>query len=247
MQTTRNFNQMGSDDESDKFDPLKANKKRDDGDQANQANKGGKDKDDKQSNTIIQQINGFSMTPMTDRMAEQTIEDHKYLLELVENRAAIAFFAVANRNQSLFGALKNYQREEIKAQEEMNRQQSGSSKNKRLTAEDKEKRRMEEICNRIILEYDFMTLVMYPEIKARKNFVHDSWVIAKKSENTELKIAIANDPYFQITRDDILTLLKTKDDQMIHHMLKHKIFLHINEDVSYKLVKIKGAQVNFNQ
>ena len=30
--------------------------------------------------------------------AEQTIEDHKYLLELVENKAAIAYFAVLNRN-----------------------------------------------------------------------------------------------------------------------------------------------------
>jgi len=34
---------------------------------------------------------------------------------------------------------------------------------------------------------------------------------------------------------------------MIHHMLKHEIMLHIREDVSYKLVKIKGAQVNHNQ
>lgn len=50
-----------------------------------------------------------------------------------------------------------------------------------------------------------------------------------------------------MTRDDILILLKTKDDNMVHHMLKNKIMLHINEDVSYKLVKIKGAQVNFNQ
>lgn len=48
------------------------------------------------------------MTPMNDRIADQTIEDHKYLLELVENRAAIAYFAVANRNQSLFQALKNF-------------------------------------------------------------------------------------------------------------------------------------------
>jgi hypothetical protein len=54
------------------------------------------------------------MTPMNDRIAEQTIEDHKYLLELVENRAAIAYFAVANRNQSLFTALKNYFKAEIK-------------------------------------------------------------------------------------------------------------------------------------
>ena len=38
------------------------------------------------------------MTPMNDRIAAQTIDDHKYLLELVENKAAIAYFAVANRN-----------------------------------------------------------------------------------------------------------------------------------------------------
>jgi hypothetical protein len=34
---------------------------------------------------------------------------------------------------------------------------------------------------------------------------------------------------------------------MVHHMLKHEVMLHIREDVSYKLVKIKGAQVNHNQ
>jgi len=43
--------------------------------------------------------------PMNDRIAEQTIEDHKYLFELVENRCAIAYFACANRNQSLYLAL----------------------------------------------------------------------------------------------------------------------------------------------
>ena len=53
------------------------------------------------------------MTPMNDRIADQTIEDHKYLLELVENKAAIAYFAVANRNQSLFNALKKYLLAEI--------------------------------------------------------------------------------------------------------------------------------------
>ena len=57
------------------------------------------------------------MTPMNDRIASQTIEDHKYLLELVENRAAIAYFAVRNRNQSLFNALKNFLREELEAKE----------------------------------------------------------------------------------------------------------------------------------
>jgi hypothetical protein len=51
---------------------------------------------------------------MNDRMAEQTIEDHKYLLELVENKAAIAYFAAANRNLCLFYALRNYVEEELK-------------------------------------------------------------------------------------------------------------------------------------
>lgn len=58
------------------------------------------------------------MTPMNDKIAEQTIEDHKYLLELVENRAAIAYFACANRNQSLFMALRNYIKGEIQAEKD---------------------------------------------------------------------------------------------------------------------------------
>ena len=95
--------------------------------------------------------------------------------------------------------------------------------------------------NRMINEYDFMSLVMYPELVKRREFVHDAWLIGKLTENFELKLAISNDPYFYITRDDILQLLKTKDDQMIQHMLKNEIMLHIREDMSYKLVKIKGG------
>ena len=34
---------------------------------------------------------------------------------------------------------------------------------------------------------------------------------------------------------------------MIQHMVKNEIMLHIVADISYKLVKIKGAQVNHNQ
>jgi hypothetical protein len=45
---------------------------------------------------------------MNDIIADQTIEDHKYLLELVENRCAIAFYAATNRNQSLYNALQRY-------------------------------------------------------------------------------------------------------------------------------------------
>ena len=46
----------------------------------------------------------------------------------------------------------------------------------------------------MILEYDFMSLVMYNELKKRREFVHDAWVIAKLTENGELKLAISNDP-----------------------------------------------------
>jgi len=45
---------------------------------------------------------------MNDVIATATIEDHKYLLEMVENRCAIAYFAAVNRNQSLFNALKGF-------------------------------------------------------------------------------------------------------------------------------------------
>jgi hypothetical protein len=198
------------------------------------------------------------MTPMNDRIADQTIEDHKYLLELVENKAAIAYFAVANRNQSLFNALKKYLLAEISQKEEYERLQEEKDeadpdkkkkkKNRKkkgpVSAADTESMFMDATFNRMLNEYDFMSVVMYPELKKRREFVHDAWLIAKLTENMELKIAISNDPYFYITRDDILQLLKTKDDQMIQHMLKNEIILHIREDVSYKLVKIKNAQVN---
>lgn len=48
---------------------------------------------------------------MNDIIAKQTIIDHKYLLELVENRCAICFYACSNRNQSLFNALVEFIKE----------------------------------------------------------------------------------------------------------------------------------------
>ena len=55
----------------------------------------------------------------------------------------------------------------------------------------------------MIFEYDFMAVVMYADLKNRRNFVHMAWLIAMFSENQELKKAIAKDDYFYITRDDI--------------------------------------------
>jgi hypothetical protein len=189
---------------------------------------------------------------MNDRIAAKTIEDHKYLLELVENKAAIAYFAVANRNQALFGALRNYYIQE--EAEEKNYKESQNKGNKKegkkktpKNQEEVEKIYLEAIFKKIMLDFDFMSLVMYPELKNRREFVHNTWFVAKMTENTELKLAVSNDQYFYITRDDILKLLETQDDQMIQHMLKNDIMLHIREDVSYKLVKIKDGQVNSNQ
>lgn len=116
-----------------------------------------------------------------------------------------------------------------------------------MSSEEKTKLILENIFHRMVLGYDFMSLVMYPELTNRRQFVHDAWLIAKMTENVELKISISNDPYFYITREDILILLQTHDDDMIHHMLAHEIMLMIEEDVSYKLVLIKGAQVNYSQ
>ena len=104
-----------------------------DNDQMSKRNNDKKD-EGRQQNTIIQQINGFSLTPMNDKIAAQTIEDHKYLLELVENRAAISYFAMANRNQALFNALRNYVQKEVEQEEEEEREQRKAKKKKRNKA-----------------------------------------------------------------------------------------------------------------
>ena len=56
--------------------------------------------------------------------------------------------------------------------------------------------------DKIIQEYDFMSIIMYPELQNRREFIHDSWYIAKTTENDELKVAILKDPYFYLARED---------------------------------------------
>ena len=53
---------------------------------------------------------------------------------------------------------------------------------------------------------------MYPDLKNRRQFVHDCWVIAKGTDNQELKIAVSRDPFFHLNREDLLVLLYTHDD-----------------------------------
>jgi len=180
----------------------------------------------------MQQINAFALTPMNDIIASITIEDHKYLLENVENRCAIAYFAATNRNQSLFMALKKYHIEKNEVDD---------SESKR------EVEFLEQIFNNIINDTDFMAIIMYPELKSRRQFVHDCWIIAKGTDNQELKISISRDPYFFLTRDDLLVLLFTHDHKTIEHLLKLETKLLLEDDISYKLVSIKDVQVDKNQ
>ena len=96
-------------------------------------------------------------------------------------------------------------------------------------------------------EYDFMSIVMYPDLKNRREFVHDCWIIAKAKENLELKIAVSSDPFFYLTREDLLILLRSHDNHMITHMLELGCKLHIDSDIGYKLISIKNQQVDKNQ
>ena len=84
---------------------------------------------------------------------------------------------------------------------------------------------LEQCFDKMIHYYDFLSVVMYPDMKNRRLFVHDAWLIAKYTDNFELKMAISNDPYFFITREDIFQLIKTHDDTMIEHMLKIQVAL----------------------
>jgi len=40
-------------------------------------------------------------------------------------------------------------------------------------------------------ENDFFSIIIYPDLKARRQFVHDAWEIAKFTENFELKLIVS--------------------------------------------------------
>ena len=189
----------------------------------------------------MQQINSFSLTPMNDQLAEMTIQDHKYLLEQVENKCAIAFFAMMNRNQSLFNALKRFSTSEDEFQEKTDDGQA-ADRDADLGPD-----ALEKLFKFMMIEFDFLSIVMYPSLKNRREFVHHCWKIAKAKENEELKRAVCSDQYFYLSRNDILVLLQTSDDDMITFILELDCKLHIDSDIAYKQIAIKHQQVDFNQ
>ena len=76
-------------------------------------------------------------------------------------------------------------------------------------------------------KYDFLSIIIYPDLIARKLFVHDAWVIAKYTECYEFKMTVINDKFFYITRDDIFQLIHSDDDEIIDYMLKIEVKLEL--------------------
>ena len=175
------------------------------------------------------------MIPMNDSLAEQTIIDHKYLLESVENRCAIAFYAVSNRNHSLYQALQRFYRY-YKIQNQDESLTLGGPEAPFAT-----ETFLKQVFNKIMESYDFMSIVMYPSLKHRRSFIHDCWLIAKSVENDELKMAISQDEYFYLDHRDLFELLKSKDSLMMKQLLKSECKLLVMEDTQYRLVEIKKA------
>jgi len=54
-------------------------------------------------------------------------------------------------------------------------------------------------------------------------------------------LAVSRDPYFYLNREDLLVLLYTHDDVTIKHLLELKVRIHLDCDISYKLVAIKDV------
>jgi hypothetical protein len=155
-------------------------------------------------------------------LAKQTIEDHKYLLELVENRAAIAFFAVSNRNHALYQAVREYYEiyEENGTGAAIEKKSGdGADATKKIRSADDFNDPLDYLFIKMIEMYDFMSVVMYPDLQNRREFIHDCWLIAQGKENEELKMALSRDPYFYVNRNDCLVLLKLNDIKMITHLL----------------------------
>lgn len=79
-------------------------------------------------------------------------------------------------------------------------------------------------------DYEFITIVMYPNLSKRRDFVHNCWIIAKERENMEFKQAVAADKSFYLTREDLLILAKTKDNVMINFILEIGSKLYVQEN-----------------
>ena len=58
--------------------------------------------------------------------------------------------------------------------------------------------------------------------------------------------AVMHDPYFYLTREDMLELLKQENHKMINMALEMQAKYLITEDKGYYLVQVKNGQVDLN-
>jgi len=88
----------------------------------------------------------------------------------------------------------------------------------------------------MITMYDFMSVVMYPDLKNRREFVHDCFLIANETNNEEFKLSLSQDPYFFVNKKDLFALLMANDLKFIRHLLSSQNMYHITSDIGYKLI-----------
>lgn len=96
------------------------------------------------------------------------------MLELVENRCAIAFFSVSNRNQALYEALRAHYGivNEVVEDKDLKMVLEVNPNNHEEMSE------LDFLFLTMITKYDFMSVVMYPDLRNRREFIHDCWMIA---------------------------------------------------------------------
>ena len=93
---------------------------------------------------------------MNEDIAIQTMEDYKYLIDHVDNKCAIAYYSCLNRNHSLYYAMKRTCLEDAKEENE--------EKIKQKMRRGDYHPALETLFMSLITKYDFMSVVMYPEL-----------------------------------------------------------------------------------
>ena len=96
----------------------------------------------------------------------------------------------------------------------------------------------------MLLKYEFINIVMYDELEDRREFVHDCFIMATLNRSEELMEALILDEHFYITREDLLILMQTNQNNIIRRLLAEGSKLLVQEGEGYYLVQIKKEQVN---
>ena len=106
----------------------------------------------------------------------------------------------------------------------------------KLTGKARRNKKLEVMFTELLDTFDFITIVMYEELRARRDFIHDCFLIAQATQSNELMSAITQDPHFYVTRDDMFELLRSENHAIISRLLEMSCKYLITEDKGYYLV-----------